>query len=336
MKRILVSVLVLLVIFGGIAAAVLLRLSPYLIVSFLCFTAVFFMVALWALFKDYTEAIRKAAEFADRVAGGDLSARIYLKADEELGMLSESLNRMAAGLGLMLAELRSAAAELAEAASFPLPESQDPSVLTAALGTVGNGSDAAAEEAETLGRTSEDLRRRAEAMIASLAELATVSRHLLEADEALANLSAFTARVAEKARLAGLNASFAPAPEVPENLRLAAEQTAEAVLTFRGLLQERIEALRNLASRTEEVSAEAGLLRDGLAEAAATAARLEAALAGHRVRLAGLEEEVRRFAAEAEGRAEAIERLAERTAAFSRKAEHIRGVIARFRTGEEP
>ena len=63
--------------------------------------------------RSVTRPLAKAVAFAERVAAGDLSARIRAKGKDEVGQLLSSLNRMSESLSAMVSQVRTAADDIA-------------------------------------------------------------------------------------------------------------------------------------------------------------------------------------------------------------------------------
>lgn len=82
---------------------------------FLMVTLVIIFAAIWVgvhLARGITVPIQELAEGTRRVAAGDLSHKVQVKADDEIGMLVDSFNRMTGDLGRSKAELTQAYQEL--------------------------------------------------------------------------------------------------------------------------------------------------------------------------------------------------------------------------------
>ncbi len=82
---------------------------------FLMVTLVIIFGAIWVgvyLARGITGPIQQLAEGTRKVAAGDLSYKVQVKADDEIGMLVESFNRMTADLGRSKAALTQAYQEL--------------------------------------------------------------------------------------------------------------------------------------------------------------------------------------------------------------------------------
>lgn len=97
-----------------VAAASLIRQK--LIISGITAAALFLIVLATMIFvsRSVTKPLLEGVAFAQSVAGGNLSETIRVKSQDEIGELSESLNRMVAGLGSMVLKVTASAQNLSK------------------------------------------------------------------------------------------------------------------------------------------------------------------------------------------------------------------------------
>jgi methyl-accepting chemotaxis protein len=67
---------------------------------------------------NFTTRLRRVADVMARVADGDLSVEVHIFAEDEIGYLGKSINRMLTSTGSMITSIRNTATELASAAEL--------------------------------------------------------------------------------------------------------------------------------------------------------------------------------------------------------------------------
>jgi methyl-accepting chemotaxis protein len=112
MRRIIISTIILLVILAVIGTAVYEGLNKYLILSIISFGGFLYVIANWFVYRSFLEGIRKGVGFATSVSQGDLTRKIYIMSQDEVGQLSESLNQMAVNLSFMINQVKLSIVEL--------------------------------------------------------------------------------------------------------------------------------------------------------------------------------------------------------------------------------
>jgi methyl-accepting chemotaxis protein len=76
------------------------------------------LVSVLLLTRNFTTRIKRVADAMSRVADGDLTAHLQVHADDEIGSLGKSINRMLDSTGAMIASIRDTATELASSAEL--------------------------------------------------------------------------------------------------------------------------------------------------------------------------------------------------------------------------
>jgi len=109
--------------------------------------ALFWVIIYW-LTGSITGPILADVEAAEQMAAGDLTVQISCQRTDELGVLSDALNRMARGLGTMVGEIREGVKLLGGSATNLLSVSEDMATTSSAVSSTSGEAARAAGDAE--------------------------------------------------------------------------------------------------------------------------------------------------------------------------------------------
>ncbi|GEM_PF-4884281 len=88
------------------------RKAKILILAIISFSGFIYIVATFFIYRSFLEGIKKGVDFATAVAQGNLSRRIYILSNDEVGQLSDSLNKMSVNLRFMLDQVKLSVVEI--------------------------------------------------------------------------------------------------------------------------------------------------------------------------------------------------------------------------------
>jgi len=105
------------------------------------------LLAAGYLIRNFTTRIIRVANAMSRIADGDMSLQLKIYADDEIGSLGISINRMQASVGAMIATVAETAAKVASSASM----------LNMVTEQIASSSEAVASQAGTVATASEEM-----------------------------------------------------------------------------------------------------------------------------------------------------------------------------------
>ena len=128
----------------------------------------FFTLFAWLIRRGIVRAFTEAATVADRVAEGDLAARVQTQRRDEIGLLFQALNRMASNLADIVARVRRSSETIASATSQIASGNHNLSSRTEAqAGSLEETSASMEELAATVKQNSDNARQANELAISS-------------------------------------------------------------------------------------------------------------------------------------------------------------------------
>jgi methyl-accepting chemotaxis protein len=349
MKRIFTSIAILLLILAGIGTAVFLGLNKWLILSFISFSGVFCIAATWFINKAFLDGVKKSAEFAATVSQGDLSGRVYLQSDDEVGMLSESLNRMAINLSLMLAEVKSSVLEISgliernyETSELvtrgTLGQTRSLNEMFLSIKSLGDAIRSASESVDAVLGLTLKASENADEGKNALRLLLSEAEAIKTSSEQVYSIITIMNDISEKTRLLALNASLRSegggtgfGPEI----RKLAERIADSSKGIEKTVSINLEISRRAVTAIEEVNRAFNRIRNDVEDITRLARAVQTSASDEQSeseRLTTLKDSV---SDDAEKNIRHINQLIEHTDALSRKTAGLKDLTARFRTDEE-
>ncbi len=244
-------------------------------------------------------AVQEYSQFAEKVAQGDLSARVQLNGHDELNTLSTNLNRMVEKLSLMTQQVRdastniaSAAAEILSAASQQASSAaQQSSAITEATTTVDQIKSISKQTAQQAGQLAQEsqsvlvVAKKGTQTVEDTINGMTQIRHrvesiaqtilaLSEQTQAIGAITTTVSEIADQSNMLALNAAIEAARAgeqgksfavVAQNVRDLAERSKAATAQVQDILGEIQRATNAAVMVTEEGSkgVEAGAKQAG-------------------------------------------------------------------------
>jgi methyl-accepting chemotaxis protein len=142
-------------------------------------------VAIWLAGRIATP-LKEAAEFSERVASGDLTARMQEGSDDELGRLSRALNHMSRQLAELVGEVNQATAQVASAAEEIAATSD---VIAGTIDQQVGATDAMSSSIEEIAAQIARVAQNAEALAASVDQTSSSIGQMGQSIEATADNS---------------------------------------------------------------------------------------------------------------------------------------------------
>lgn len=235
------------------------------------------------------DAVRDYSDFAARVAGGDLTARLSGNGSRELNRLTEDLNRMVEGLGGLSTQVRAGAQSIAAAANEILAAASQYSAgateqsaainqttttveeIHAAAAQVAEKARDVARGAQTSARASDEGTRAVSAVVEAMQDVRSrveaMAQDILELSERTQQIGEIIASVddlADQSNLLALNAAIEAAKAgeqgkgfavVADEVRNLAEQSKQAAAQVRTILREIQKATDAAVMATEQGTA---------------------------------------------------------------------------------
>jgi methyl-accepting chemotaxis protein len=275
----------------GIAAQKTYASSKFWILVLLCVTLALGCVSAIIITRRITHPLHSAAKVLEQVANGDLTHRLQIETNDEIGDLGHSLNRTIESLGGLLTtvsenatQLAAASEEISASANHSSESAQRQSDQTAQVATamhemsstvveVSNNSSQAANAAREASDTARNGGKVVSETLDSMRSIATSTTavavkitELGKSSERIGAIAAVIDEIADQTNLLALNAAIEAARAgeqgrgfavVADEVRKLAERTASATKEIAGMIEniqkEAREAVSAMQDGTREV-----------------------------------------------------------------------------------
>ncbi len=244
------------------------------------------LLAAYLLSRYITRTVNEYLSFAGQIAHGDLTVRLHLRSNDELGKLGGHLNDMAQGLSTMALQIRSSAQEITSAtgeilgtvSQYSASADEQSAVVNATTATVeqvrasAEQSAKQAEEVSLLAQTSlkvgqeglqavqvivtgmQDIRNQVQSIAQNIVALS-------ESTQQIGEITYSVNHIADQSNLLALNAAIEAARSdsrgkgfavVAGEVRVLAEQSKRATSNVRAILDEIASATSATVTATEQ------------------------------------------------------------------------------------
>ena len=211
----------------------------------------------WWLSRSVTRPLGSAMRFAERVAQGDLSARVQVRNDDEIGRLMAALNRMTESLAGIVHQVRSSADTIASESVQIAAGNDDLSRRTeqqaanlqqtaASITELNNSVRGNAQDTAQARDLSGETREQALAGGRVMGDVVTTMREIADSSRRIAEITGVIDGIAFQTNILALNAAVEAARAgdagrgfavVAAEVRTLAQRSAQAAKEVRGLIE---------------------------------------------------------------------------------------------------
>jgi methyl-accepting chemotaxis protein len=307
------------------------------------------------LSRGVTRPLGSAMRFAEKVAQGDLTARVQVRADDEIGRLMDALNRMSESLAQIVSNVRGAAdtiaAESAQIAhgnddlSHRTEEQaanlqQTAASLSQLQATVRHNADDALQARQAAAETREQALTGGRVMadvVGTMREIADSSRRIAEITGVIdgiafqTNILALNAAV-EAARAGEAGRGFAV---VAAEVRSLAQRSAQAAREVRGLIDVGGERIARGVGMVDEAGRAVADTADRVAQVSALIDRIADANAAQTQGLDQINQAVRQLDDMTQRNAALVEQAAASADGLKQRAHGLQGAVQAIRLRDE-
>lgn len=267
------------------ALAPVTKLGSVTLFTILVVGAITIFIALW-IANNIADPIKKLAEAASEVAGGDLAVSVPVKGSDEIGMLGNSFNSMIKNLNAIISKAKDAMNQITSASNEILAASQQQAAsATEQSSAVAETSSAAAELSKSAEAIGESIKRVHQAANHALNGMVKIKDAISKTGERITSLSEKSQQigkitdlindVADQTNLLAVNAAIEAARAgeqgrgftvVADEIRKLADSTAKSTKDITALIEiiqhEMTNAIMSMEESVSNVNEEAKLAQE--------------------------------------------------------------------------
>jgi methyl-accepting chemotaxis protein len=331
--------------------------SKLLILAFLSFGGFLYIVATFFVYRSFLEGIKKGVDFAAAVAQGNLSKRIYILSNDEVGQLSDSLNRMSVNLRFMLDQVKLSVVELSNliTQNYKISEfvtrgealqTRSFNEMAQSLKNLDNSIHGVSENIESVYALTQKTYDNANAGKETLNRMLSEMEEIQKSSEKVREILSIMNDITEKSNLLALNASLSvvqtrggetsnPASVIAPEIRKLSERISDSARNIEKIISANTETIRKASEATTDVNKSFNQIRNDIEEIVHLNNQAKESVADElreSKQIIALKDRVSMISEE---NMRQINELVSFTNTLSRQVENLQQLISHFRVQEE-
>lgn len=354
MKRILLNIIIVVIIIVGVGLLGFFGIDKNLILSITFLGASISSFAIYFIYKKFLDGIRNGVFFSKAVSQGDLSKRMYMSSTDEIGALSDALNKMVVSLTFMIRQTQSAIIELSNLVdeNYLMSEnitksekvqSEKFNLISASIKSLDNSIRKVSENIEQVSEFTEKAYSKTDIGKESVQRMVQEMDSLKGSSEQLNEITNIMRNISEKIHLLSLNsaiklkkvASSDETDSLTSEIRKIAERTTDSTTAIEKIINQNKDISSSALAAVQDVTHAFNQIREDVEEISYLTKEIKLSTteeqreSQHLVYLRSQVNEI------TESNIEKISEFLDFTKRLSQEVENLKELIAKFKTNEE-